>query len=445
MKSLKRVRLYAWWAAFCFFFCSLGGTADAQGMGAQEREGTYEFQSSLYASSAVLMDAQTGRVLYEKAGYEKRPMASTTKIMTCIIALENASLEDEVEVSSYACSMPKVRLNLRKGEKYRCRDLLYSLMLESHNDSAVAIAEQVGSMFLKDGGDIPGASERTEEESKAAVAAFVRLMNRKAAELGCADTWFITPNGLDATETFMQKDGTTLVREHSTTAADLAKIMSYCILQSPMSEQFLTITRSASYTFSANGRSYSLANHNAFLQMMDGALSGKTGFTNKAGYCYVGALSREGKTFVVALLACGWPNNKGYKWSDTKKLMEYGLESYQYVSFDDLPFDPSCLNPVPVRGGQSPSLDAPAMVRLVLSQDPEGVSGMLLRKDEAVSMEYDPPQGLSAPVKEGACVGQVRYRVGGVVYRTRSILAVHPIPAIDYAWCLAQVWERFLL
>ena len=75
---------------------------------------------------------------------------------------------------------------------------------------------------------------------------------------------------------------------------------------------------------------YTCSNHNSFLQMMDGALSGKTGFTSKAGYCYVGALERDGKCLIVALLACGWPNNRSYKWTDTRLLMEYGLENYQY-------------------------------------------------------------------------------------------------------------------
>ncbi len=104
------------------------------------------------------------------------PMASTTKIMTCILALENASLDDVVEVSSYAASMPDVQLNIREGEQYRLGDLLYSLMLESHNDTAAAIAEHVA-----------GTRE-----------AFADMMNQKARDIGCRDTFFITPNGLDA-------------------------------------------------------------------------------------------------------------------------------------------------------------------------------------------------------------------------------------------------------
>ena len=148
----------------------------------------------LYARSAVLMDADTGRILFEKNGGEQLPMASTTKIMTLLVTLENADLEGEVAVSSYAASMPDVQLNIREGERYRLRDLCYSLMLESHNDTAVAIAEHVG-------GSVEG---------------FASMMNQKARDLGCAHTYFITPNGLDAQDA----NGV-----HSTTAADLAKIM----------------------------------------------------------------------------------------------------------------------------------------------------------------------------------------------------------------------------
>ena len=130
---------------------------------------------ALYAQSAVLMDADTGRILYAKNAEEQRPMASTTKIMTLILALENANPDDIVMISDYAASMPDVQLHLRAGEHYRLGDLLYSMMLESHNDSAVAIAEHVG-------GTAPG---------------FAALMNAKARDIGCYAKYFITPNGMD--------------------------------------------------------------------------------------------------------------------------------------------------------------------------------------------------------------------------------------------------------
>ena len=120
-------------------------------------------------------------------------MASTTKIMTCILVLENAKVEEEVSISAYAATMPKVKLYVKKGEHYTVRELLFSLMLESHNDAAAALAEYIGGKLL---GETKEASEHTAEESKAALHRFAQAMNEKAAEIGCEDTWFITPNGL---------------------------------------------------------------------------------------------------------------------------------------------------------------------------------------------------------------------------------------------------------
>ena len=355
----------------------------------------------LYAQSAVLMDAGSGRILYEKNGHEILPMASTTKIMTCILVLENTSPEDILTVSSYAAGMPKVKLYIEKGEQYRVRDLLHSLMLESHNDSAVALAEYVGKRFLPQELRDKDTSEFSAEESKQAMAAFAALMNKKAVELGCENTWFITPNGLDATETFAMEDGTIIQKEHCTTAKELARIMAYCIKESPCAGDFLEITRAPGYSFSANGRSYSCVNHNAFLNMMSGALTGKTGFTNKAGYCYVGALERDGRTFIVALLACGWPNNKGYKWSDTKKLMQYGIDNYFYRSFsqEGVCFDESLLKSIPVQNGQTDILGGTAYANVRVAKTETG-TGQGTARSEMTGYSETPGEDTKVSVGE---------------------------------------------
>lgn len=421
-------------------------------------------ESSLFATAAVLMDADSGRMLYGKNPDAVMAMASTTKIMTCIVILENASLDETVTVSAYAASMPKVKLYIQKGEQYTIRDLLHSLMLESHNDTAVALAEHIGRQRLPEGLRDKDAAEYTAEESKAAVAAFASLMNAKAAELGCENTWFITPNGLDATESVRLPDGSTVQKEHCTTARELARILSYCIKSSPKSQDFLDITRARNYGFSANGRSYSCVNHNAFLSMMDGALTGKTGFTNKAGYCYVGALERDGRTFVVALLACGWPNNKGYKWADTRKLMQYGIENYFYRSFgqEGIAFDESRLKPIPVRNGQTDILNENAYTDVIISGRTEGqddgpgqgeaaaeegwrsLDGLLLRPDEEIQVKYSIKDSLTAPVEPGTVVGSVEYSVDGILYRRESIVTRDAVEAIDLRWCAEQIWRRFL-
>lgn len=385
----------------------------------------------LYAQSAVLMDAGSGRILYEKNGYEMKPMASTTKIMTCILALEYGSLKDYVEVSSYAASMPKVKLGMQTGERYLLKDLLYSLMLESHNDSAVAIAEHIG-------GSVEG---------------FADMMNQKARDIGCFDTFFITPNGLDAAAA--SENGKTKV--HSTTAADLAKIMSYCIMDSPKKEEFLAITETPSYQFVGfrekdgeivfSGRSFQCNNHNAFLSMMEGALSGKTGFTGNAGYCYVGALRRDDRTYVVALLACGWPDNKTYKWSDTKKLMNYGLENYTYHSLSDIRIDESSLKDMQVEGGQTKRIGENAHVSLAIAgkesgKEPEGV---LLSEGEEFEIKSEIKKQLKAPVEKGTEVGSISYMVGDEVYGVDYIVTDGEVEAIDFMWCIWQIWNRYCI
>lgn len=384
----------------------------------------------LYAQSAVLMDAGSGRILFEKDAHKVLPMASTTKIMTCIIALEYGNMNDYALASSYAASMPKVRLNVKAGEYYKLEDLLYSLMLESHNDAAVVIAEHIA-----------GSTE-----------AFADMMNQKARDLGCFDTFFITPNGLDATVT--ARDGT--IKAHSTTAADLARIMSYCIMDSPAKDQFLAITRTTSYSFGsyqekdgsfvASGRTFSCNNHNAFLSMMDGALSGKTGFTGNAGYCYVGALRRDNRTYVVALLACGWPNHKTYKWSDTKQLMNYGLENYEYHTISEVYLDESRLDPVKVINGQSKTLDSDAYIDVIIERkDDVSQDGLLLKKGEQIQVDLQVADELEAPVSAGTQVGSVKYLAGGEVYRVEYIFTSGDVPKIDLPWSFWQILSRYCL
>ena len=413
----------------------------------------------LYAQAAVLMDADSGRVLYDII-LVVLAMASTTKIMTCILALELADPQETVEISAYAASMPKVKLYVQKGERYLLEDLLYSLMLESHNDAAVAIAEHLGRKYLPEQLGEKSPSEYTPEESRQAVEAFAAVMNRKAAELGCGDTWFITPNGLDATQVLTLENGETVEKRHSTTARDLASIMCYCIRRSPRSQAFLEITQTPSHSFSIeNGRSFSCANHNAFLQMMQGAISGKTGFTNQAGYCYVGALERDGRTLVVALLACGWPNNKGYKWSDTRILMNFGLNDFAYHSLDEVAYDESELESLPVLGGQTLEIGdtAYAPVR-ILERGPGGdyqgtgadgedqeIEGLLLRDGEEIRVECHMERQLQAPVEAGKQVGTIQYIFQDQVYREEHIVTTRAVREIDYRWCFQQIMRYFLL
>lgn len=348
----------------------------------------------LHARASLLLDASNNRVLYEVNGNKELPMASTTKIMTCIVALENSKPDEVVTVSSYAQKMPDVQLNIREGEQYYLKDLLYSLMLESHNDTAVAIAEHVG-------GSVEG---------------FATMMNDKARELHCEHTNFITPNGLDAAG-------------HYTTARDLAIIASYAI----KNQKFLEITNASTHEFKEikSGRSFRVTNKDRFLYLMEGAIGIKTGFTNDAGYCFVGAIKRLDRTLVSVVLGCGWPPRKSLKWSDTKELMNYGINNYEERQI----FEDTKLNPVLVKDGQQ------KYETLKL----EGNLTLLMRKDEKVEIAYDIPKELKAPVKAGSIVGNAVYYIDGVEYTRVPIYSTQDVLKIDFRYCLQKLFRFWSL
>ena len=430
---------------FMFLFLTLLLLADGSSSLADE-----EAELTLYAASAVLLDGESGRVLYGKAENEPMPNASTTKVLTCILVLENCELDETVTISAHAASMPKVKLGVLKGESYGVKQLLYSLMLESHNDSAVALAEHVGKRSIA---ALAQKEEKdfTKEESRQAVKAFADLMNQKAREIGCVDTHFITPNGLDAEEIVCLEDGSNGVLTHHVTAIDLANILAYAILRSPKKEDFLEITREPDHSFIANKRAFCFINHNGFLSMMQGAISGKTGFTGKAGYCYVGALESEGRVFVVALLACGWPNNRTYKWKDTKTLMNYGLDNFRRLNLrgEETLVPEKALPAIRVLGGRGTEIGQSVSAKLRIQGRMEPLkeqteSGVLLREGEELRTEILLPEELTAPVREGQIVGEIRYIVGEEMLQTEYVIAAESVEKIDFAWCLKQVTNLYI-
>lgn len=370
--------------------------------------------NQLFATAACLMDGDTGRVLFGKRETDPMAMASTTKIMTCILALENGREQAVATASAQAAAAPKVHLGVYEGEQFLLGDLLYSLMLESHNDAAVMIAETIG-------GSIEG---------------FAALMNEKAAAIGCTDTHFVTPNGLDASDAG---------GDHHTTAADLARIMRYCIKTSPKATEFLAVTQTRSYTFwdLEKKNMFNCCNHNALLDQMEGAISGKTGFTAKAGYCYTGALERDGKCLIVTLLACGWPNHKNYKWADAAKLLNYGLESYTYRDVLDHSWKPGRIEVtdgvydglLQTKSSASLSLVSPAL-------DPARSLPVLLKETEIPKKDIFLPELIEAPVKKGEKVGSMTYSIDGILLAEYPVYAAETIEKIDYGWCMEQVAER---
>ncbi|MCB7098902.1 D-alanyl-D-alanine carboxypeptidase [Fusicatenibacter saccharivorans] len=370
--------------------------------------------NQLFATAACLMDGDTGRVLFGKRETDPMAMASTTKIMTCILALENGGEQAVATASAQAAAAPKVHLGVYEGEQFLLGDLLYSLMLESHNDAAVMIAETIG-------GSIEG---------------FAALMNEKAAAIGCTDTHFVTPNGLDASDAG---------GDHHTTAADLARIMRYCIKTSPKATEFLAVTQTRSYTFwdLEKKNMFNCCNHNALLDQMEGAISGKTGFTAKAGYCYTGALERDGKCLIVTLLACGWPNHKNYKWADAAKLLNYGLESYTYRDVLDHSWKPGRIEVTDgVYDGLLQTKSSASLTLVSPALDPARSLPVLLKETEIPKKDIFLPELIEAPVKKGEKVGSMTYSIDGILLAEYPVYAAETIEKIDYGWCMEQVAER---
>ena len=366
---------------FCTLFILIQNPAAAAETGQQEEKE----KLSLNAHAAVLMDADSGRILYGKNETMVFPMASTTKIMTLIVALEHNEPDQIVMASAGASAMPEVRLGVHEGERYRMEDLYYAMMLESFNDAAMMIAEgTVGS-----------------------VENFAELMNKKAISLGCTQTYFITPNGLDAAD----EKGV-----HSSTAEDMAKIMRYAI----DNEDFLKITQTADYSFTDcdRKRSFEVHNKNVLLTMMDGVLSGKTGYTADAGYCYVCAVKKDDRTFIAALLGSGWPPHKGYKWSDVQTLLDYGDKNYRYQTIDISKGVPD--RQVHVMNGEQDF----AAVRAQ-----ETNYRFLLSSEDKVHVESVLPGQLEAPVEAGQSVGSIRIFVNGDLTAENDYVTINKIDA----------------
>ena len=173
--------------------------------------------------------------------------------------------------------------------------------------------------------------------------------------------------------------------------------------------------------------------------MMDGALSGKTGFTADAGYCYVGALQNDGRTFIVALLACGWPNNKSYKWADTKKLMNYGIENYFYQEIRPT----LTKDTIKVADGFNGGFPQKEPVELKLRTG-GGVRQLLLKQSEQIEMETDVPSEISAPVEEGERLGSITYTVDGRIVAYYPVFAAEDIEERSLKRCVSYLTGALL-
>lgn len=376
---------------------------------------------SMYAQSAALIDGENNRLLYGLKEHEPRAMASTTKIMTLIIALEYGDMEQTVTISPYAASQPDVQLNSKAGEQYKLKDMLYMMMLQSYNDIAMAVAENIGQSMFGELDEAEVIAHRSYDESREYVALFVDAMNAKAETLGCVNTYFVTPNGLDAAD----ENGS-----HRSTAYELAVIAAYALKVPRLTD--ITTTRNYSCNELNGKRNVSINTTDRFLDMCNGAVGLKTGFTGAAGYCFVGAIKQEGRTFVSVVLGSGWPPNKNYKWTDTKKLMNYGTANFfPEVIFESI----SEYRNIEIINGQN---------NIVATEIPGNVR-LLLTEGEDVQVIYKMPEKVTAPVAAGQQIGTVYIYINGSIYTTLPIVSKADIEKVNYLWFLHKIIRFFVI
>ena len=337
-----------------------------------------EVPGTIYSKGSVLIEKDSKRVLYEKNAHEKMAMASTTKIMTCIVAIESGKLDEIVTVSGKAARAPKVKLNLKTGEKQKLGDLLYSLMLESHNDTAVAIAEHVGG----------------------SVEEFCAMMTEKAKAIGAENTCFETPNGLDG-------------QAHYSTPYDMALIAAYA-LDNPEFVKIINTPQIEIPTTQLEGsKKHALINKNRFLSQYEGAEGVKTGYTSKAGHCFVGAVKKEDMELIGVALGAGWDSKgKSRKYTDVIKLMNYGYNNYKKYKVLDKGEEKGS---VKVINGK--------VEDVILYVNETVILPLTEYEKETIELKKTVTDELQAPIDENQVVGKVEVICDGKVLKKVDLLA----------------------
>ena len=323
----------------------------------------------------VVIDRKSNTILVGKNENQKKKMASTTKIMTALVVIENCELSDTVEVSKKAAGTGGSRLGLKTGDKITVYDLLYGLMMRSGNDAAVCLAEHVA-------GSISG---------------FAELMNKKALELGLSNTHFVTPHGLDEDE-------------HYTTAYELAILSNYAM----NNEIFAKIVGTKNYTITINGYPKALTNTNELLGVLNGVYGIKTGFTNGANRCLVTCCKRGDMDIICVVLGA---DTKKYRTTDSIKLIEYSFNHFKYVNIENIVSEhfktwkeEYCQN-FTITKGVSNYLD--------ITYDSLPHSSIPVREDliDSFQVYINCESVLNAPVEKGTSIGTITLELdGNIVY-----------------------------
>lgn len=345
-----------WKIAVLFFLCTaLLLTSLSLPVHAEPTVPSAPTPPSVSAKSAILIEAESGNCIYEKNADEVLPMASTTKIMTALVALEALSPDTVITIPACAIGTEGSSVYLLEGEQLTLEQLLYALMLESANDAAVAIA--VG---------VAGSAEE-----------FAERMNRKAEALGLSNTRFANPHGLDA-------------EQHYTTARELSVITAHAL----QNELFRTIvsTRKTTIPHAGTDGARLLVNHNKLLRLYEDCIGVKTGYTSQSGRCLVSAAERDGVTVIAVTLSAS------DDWNDHQKLLDYGFTQYISVTLCEAG---AYTLPLTVVGG--------ADTYVTLSNQ-EGLQTVLPIDHPPVFVTVEMPRFEYAPIKAGEAEGAVVFR-----------------------------------
>lgn len=354
---------------------------------------------TLTSPSAILCEASTGQVIFEKNADERRPVASVNKVMTILLTLEavdegRVSLEDQVTVSPRAASMGGSQAFLDAGERYKLSELLKTVIVASANDSAVALAEHLAG---------------TEES-------FVRLMNARAEELGLTNTHYANCTGLPA-------------QEHYTTARDVAKLSAQLDLH-PIYYRYSTIWMDE--IKHRGGRVTSLTNTNRLIRFYPGCDGYKTGSTNEARYCVSATAKKEGMRLIAVVL--GTPAGQ-MRFDEARAMLEYGFANVQLVT--------------PIAQGQA--LDMTVPVRLGGRDEVSVLSGgtcsLLERRGEknALSLEAALVEKVNAPVYAGDVLGEIRVKRGDEVVAVVPAVAGEDVQLPGMVDALIRIRDHFML
>lgn len=313
---------------------------------------------SVSAKAAVLIDTSDDSILYSKNADSRLPMASTTKIMTALIALEYGNLDRSYVIPDAAVGIEGSSIYLVHGEKLTLRELIYALMLESANDAAQAIAIIIAG----------------------SVEAFADIMNRRAEELGLENTHFTNPHGLDH-------------EEHYTTAYELARLASFALKNEAFRE--IVSTNKKTVPFNNGEGTRVLVNHNKMLRTYDGAIGVKTGFTKRCGRCLVSAAQRDGLTLVAVTL------NAPDDWRDHTAMLDWGFDNFVRISLADAE---TFKLPLPVCGASEPR---------VMCTNTQAIAVTLPRGHATISCVVEAPRFLFAPIARDDTVGKLIYYCNG--------------------------------